>query len=132
MKLSYDTSVTLLPPRPSGASARRLFEMMCSRMLSMREAAGQSVKSSVYHSWTRDTRDDRILGTRGSYAKFFQEFAGLGGDTSFYKTEAQGQIARSLFPGVVSHTLFIYGCPAHRLPYPRRCPSPREQACCGT
>lgn len=67
----------------------------------MREAAGQSVKSSVYHSWTRDTRDDKIIGTRGSYAKVFQEFAGLGGDTSFYKTEAQGQIARSLFPGVV-------------------------------
>ena len=68
---------------------------------SMREAAGQSIKSSVYHSWTRDTRDDRLLGTRGWYSKFFHEFAGLGGDTSFYKAEAQGQLARSLLPGVV-------------------------------
>ena len=69
----------------------------------MREAAGQSVKSSVYHSWTRDTRDDRILGTRGSYTKLFHELAGVGGDTLFYKTEAHGQAARSLFPGVVSY-----------------------------
>lgn len=67
----------------------------------MREAAGQSVKSSLFHSWTRDTRDDRLLGTRGSYAKLFQEFSGLGGDASFYKTEAHGQFARSLFPGLV-------------------------------
>ena len=71
----------------------------------MREAAGQSVKSSVFHSWTRDTRDDKILGTRGSYTKFFHELAGAGGDTSFYKAEAHGQLSRSLFPGVVSsHT----------------------------
>lgn len=68
----------------------------------MREAAGRSIKSAVYHSWTRDTRDDRLLGTRGSYAKFFHELAGAGGDTSFYKAEAQGQFARSLLPGVVS------------------------------
>ncbi|RDX46703.1 hypothetical protein OH76DRAFT_1406788 [Lentinus brumalis] len=82
------------------AVLRHIGNLTPSASISMREAAGQSVKSSVYHSWTRDTRDDRILGTRGSYAKFFQEFAGLGGDTSFYKTEAQGQIARSLFSGV--------------------------------
>lgn len=78
---------------------------------SMREAAGQSVKSSVYHSWTRDTRDDRLLGTRGSYLKFYNELAGVGGDASFYKTEAQGQAARSLFPGVVRR----YGRLASRL-----------------
>lgn len=77
----------------------------------MREAAGQSVKSSVYHSWTRDTRDDRLLGTRGSYLKFYNELAGVGGDASFYKTEAQGQAARSLFPGVVRR----YGRLASRL-----------------
>ena len=72
---------------------------------SMRENAGQTVKSSVFHSWTRDTRDDRLLGTRGSYLKTIQELAGLGGDASFFKTEVHGQISRPLFPHVVSSTV---------------------------
>ncbi|KAI0646129.1 surface antigen-domain-containing protein [Trametes meyenii] len=82
------------------AVLRHIGNLAPSASISMREAAGQSIKSSVYHSWTRDTRDDRLLGTRGSYTKFFQEFAGLGGDASFYKTEAQGQFARSLLSGL--------------------------------
>ncbi len=69
----------------------------------MREAAGQSIKSSVFHSWTRDTRDDSVLGTHGSYLKIFQEFAGLGGDASFYKAETSGQFSRPIIPGLVSH-----------------------------
>ena len=68
---------------------------------SMREAAGSSTKSAISHTWTRDTRDDSIFGTRGSYLRFAQELAGLGGDASFYKTEAQAQLARPLVPGVV-------------------------------
>ncbi|OSD07820.1 hypothetical protein PYCCODRAFT_1358249 [Trametes coccinea BRFM310] len=82
------------------AVLRHIGNLSPSASISMREAAGQSIKSSVYHSWTRDTRDDKILGTRGSYAKLYQEFAGLGGDASFYKTEAHGQLARSILPGV--------------------------------
>ncbi|KAI1798397.1 surface antigen-domain-containing protein [Ganoderma leucocontextum] len=82
------------------AVLRQISNLAPSASVSMREAAGQSVKSSVYHSWTRDTRDDKILGTRGSYTKFFHELAGAGGDTSFYKAEAHGQLARSSFPGV--------------------------------
>lgn len=71
-------------------------------LFSMREAAGQSVKSSLFHTWIRDTRDDRVLGTRGSYLKFSQELAGLGGDAAFYKTEGHGQLSRPLFPHTVS------------------------------
>ncbi|KAH9896670.1 surface antigen-domain-containing protein [Cubamyces lactineus] len=82
------------------AVLRHIGNLSPSASISIREAAGQSIKSSVYHSWTRDTRDDKLLGTRGSYSKFFQEFAGLGGDASFYKTEAHGQFARSLLPGL--------------------------------
>ena len=67
----------------------------------MREAAGQSVKSSLFHTWTRDTRDDRLIGTRGSYLKLSQELAGLGGDASFYKTEAHGQLSRRFLPHTV-------------------------------
>ena len=69
----------------------------------MREAAGQSVKSSVFHTWTRDTRDDSLFGTRGVYLKVFQELAGLGGDTSFYKTESSAQLARPVLSGLVSN-----------------------------
>ncbi|KAI0634983.1 surface antigen-domain-containing protein [Trametes polyzona] len=82
------------------AVLRHISNLTPSASISMREAAGQSIKSSVYHSWTRDTRDDRLLGTKGSYTKLFQEFAGPGGDASFYKTEAHGQFARSILPGL--------------------------------
>ncbi|TBU24332.1 surface antigen-domain-containing protein [Dichomitus squalens] len=82
------------------AVLRHISNLAPSASVSMREAAGQSVKSSVYHAWTRDTRDDKIIGTRGSYAKLFQELAGAGGDASFYKAEAHGQLARSISPGV--------------------------------
>lgn len=94
-------AISLLLRRLGAYFLRQTYDLTHVRR-SMREAAGQSIKSSVYHSWTRDTRDDRLLGTRGAYAKFFHELAGAGGDTSFYKAEAQGQLARSLFSGVVS------------------------------
>lgn len=67
----------------------------------MRESAGQTIKSALSHSYIIDTRDDRITATRGKYAKFFHEFAGLGGDASFYKTELEGQISRPVASGVV-------------------------------
>ncbi|KAH8083290.1 surface antigen-domain-containing protein [Cristinia sonorae] len=82
------------------AVLRHLSKLTPSASISMREAAGQSIKSSVFLNWTRDTRDDRIIGTRGSYLKLIQEFAGLGGDASFSKTEAHGQLSRPLFPHV--------------------------------
>ncbi|KAF8221118.1 hypothetical protein L208DRAFT_1455434 [Tricholoma matsutake] len=66
----------------------------------MRESAGQTIKSALSHSYIIDTRDDRITATRGKYAKFFHEFAGLGGDASFYKTELEGQISRPVASGV--------------------------------
>lgn len=69
---------------------------------SVREAAGQTIKSSISHTWTHDTRNDRIIATHGSYTKFFQELAGLGGDASFYKAQAEGQVSRPIVPGVVS------------------------------
>ena len=76
---------------------------------SMREAAGQTLKSSISHTWTRDTRDDRMTATQGLYTKLFQEFAGLGGDASFYKVEADSQLSRSLRGTVcLSGHLLVY------------------------
>lgn len=67
----------------------------------MREAAGQTVKSSISHTYLLDTRDDRITATRGFYTKLFQELAGLGGDAKFYKVEAEGQVSRPIVDSVV-------------------------------
>lgn len=39
---------------------------------SVRDAAGQSVKSSISHTFTRDTRDDPFVATKGSYLKLKQ------------------------------------------------------------
>ncbi|KAJ7885101.1 surface antigen-domain-containing protein [Mycena olivaceomarginata] len=59
--------------------------------LSMREAAGQSVKSSVSHTFLVDSRDDRLFPTRGFYLKAAHEIAGFGGDASFLKSETHVQ-----------------------------------------
>ncbi|KAJ7255225.1 surface antigen-domain-containing protein [Mycena rebaudengoi] len=68
--------------------------------LSIREAAGQSVKSSVSHTFLLDSRDDRLTPTRGLYLKSVHEVAGLGGDASFIKSETHGLISRPIFPGI--------------------------------
>ncbi|KAJ6491389.1 surface antigen-domain-containing protein [Mycena vitilis] len=67
---------------------------------SMREAAGQSVKSSVSHTFMLDNRNDRLMPTDGFYLKSVHELAGLGGDASFLKSETHGQVSRPVLPGV--------------------------------
>ena len=109
------------------AVLRHISNLAPSASVSMREAAGQSIKSAVYHSWTRDTRDDKILGTRGSYAKFFHELAGAGGDASFYKAEAHGQLARSISPGVVRAHTGVF-----RLRYAKMVFVPQDAVACRT
>lgn len=84
------------------AVLRHLGNLQPSASVSMREVAGQSVKSALFHTWTRDTRDDAIFGTRGAYLNLSQELAGFGGDASFYKAEGKAQLARPLLPGLVS------------------------------
>jgi outer membrane protein insertion porin family len=73
--------------------------------ISIREAAGTSVKSSLSHAFVYDTRDDGIAATKGVYGKLYHELAGLvlGGDASFYKAEFEGQASRKMWEtGVVS------------------------------
>ena len=73
----------------------------------MREAAGQTSKSSVSYAYVLDTRNDKITPTRGYYAKFFNEYAGLGGDASFYKNELEGNISRPIYDGIVRLILHV-------------------------
>ncbi|KAJ7098370.1 surface antigen-domain-containing protein [Mycena epipterygia] len=68
--------------------------------LSIREAAGQSVKSSISHTFVLDNRNDRLTPTQGFYLKTAHEIAGFGGDASFLKSETHGQVSRPILPGI--------------------------------
>lgn len=68
----------------------------------MREAAGFSLKSSLSHTFVRDTRDTPAAPSQGTYLKLFQELAGLGGDASFLKFEAESQVVQWLGFGQVN------------------------------
>ena len=70
----------------------------------VRADAGDSVKSSVFHTWATDRRDSPLLPSRGYYAKAFNEVAGWGplkGDVSFWKSEIETQAAVPIpIPGI--------------------------------
>ena len=70
----------------------------------VRADAGDSVKSSVFHSWVNDKRDNPLLPSCGYYAKTFNEVAGLGplkGDVAFWKSEIESQGALPIpIPGI--------------------------------
>ncbi|KAJ6000159.1 hypothetical protein N7481_000568 [Penicillium waksmanii] len=70
----------------------------------VRADAGDSVKSSVFHSWVNDQRDNAMMPSRGYYAKIFNEVAGWGplkGDVSFWKSEIETQGAIPVpIPGI--------------------------------
>jgi hypothetical protein len=134
----YEAVVRHLTGLTPTASMRSVFSGVCwcQNLLlttySMRLAAGQTVKSSLSYCWTRDTRDDKITATRGIYAKFYHELAGLGGDAAFSKTEAEGQLSRRLLPGLVRLACtspFKFRFMA--LNFARRSHSPHERVSCG-
>ena len=61
---------------------------------SVRGDAGDSVKSSLMHTWVRDRRDNPQLPTRGYFNKSTLELAGWGplqGDVAFGKAEVEAQ-----------------------------------------
>ncbi|KAI9475656.1 MAG: surface antigen-domain-containing protein [Benjaminiella poitrasii] len=64
----------------------------------VRSQSGDNNKTSVFHSFVRDHRDDTVLPTKGHYIGVFQELAGLGGqgDASFLKHELNASYHTSL------------------------------------
>ncbi|KAJ7583682.1 surface antigen-domain-containing protein [Mycena floridula] len=69
--------------------------------LTIREAAGQSVKTSISHTWIKDTRDDRMAATRGWYAKVWHEIASVSPrPTTFWKGEVETQVSRVVREGL--------------------------------
>ena len=53
-----------------------------------REVCGHTLKSSLIHKLSFDTRDDRVMPSTGAQASLVQELAGLSpiGTTAFFKT----------------------------------------------
>lgn len=70
----------------------------------VRGDAGDSVKSSVMHTWVTDRRNNSILPSSGYYAKTKLEVAGWGplqGDVAFCKSEIEAQGAVPIpIPGI--------------------------------
>jgi len=81
------------------AIMRNLCEVGPNASMSVRNAAGLSVKSSLSHTFVRDTRDDPFIATKGSYLRLMQEYAGLGGDADHFKTEGETQLSRDIGAG---------------------------------
>jgi len=70
---------------------------------SVREDAGDSIKSAVTHTLVRDRRDNKLLPTEGYFLRDYTEVAGfgqLGGDVAYIKKEVEGQKAATLFKGI--------------------------------
>lgn len=78
---------------------RHLSRLLPTASLSIKRLAGHSIKSSLSHLYTRDTRDDPFTATQGHYLKVLQEYAGLGGDAQHYKIETEAQMSRTFAPG---------------------------------
>jgi len=57
---------------------------------------GPWVRSSISHSLTYDTIDDRTLPREGIFAQITQEFAGLGGDSEYYKISGKARYFHTL------------------------------------
>ena len=70
----------------------------------VRAEAGDSVKSSISHTWIKDNRNNPSLPTSGTYLKTLFEVAGWGplkGDVAFWKSEIEAQGAVPIpIPGV--------------------------------
>lgn len=62
------------------------------------QAQGQQITSSVSVDFIYNTIDNMTNPSHGEYFSLRQEVAGLGGDTAYYKAEADARIYRELYP----------------------------------
>ncbi|EDN11232.1 hypothetical protein HCAG_07685 [Histoplasma mississippiense (nom. inval.)] len=89
---------------------RQVTGLSTSASPTVRGDAGDSVKSSICHTWINDQRDNPFLPSQGFYMRTFNEMAGWGplkGDVSFWKSEVEAQGAIPIpIPGVKGNTGF--------------------------
>ena len=92
--------------------------------LAVCQVEGESVVSSVVYSLIYDSLDSRSDPHEGLYARFNQEFAGVGGDVNFLRTTGQASYYREIRPesGIVGmlkvqggHIIAVGSDPAVRL-----------------
>ncbi|KAJ1501373.1 hypothetical protein HMI54_010032 [Coelomomyces lativittatus] len=68
-------------------SWREIFKVANAASLLIRQDAGHSLKSSLLHSFVRDTRDHTTLPSRGYLCQVETEWAGLGGNVNHLKNQ---------------------------------------------
>ncbi|XP_067906965.1 sorting and assembly machinery component 50 homolog B [Heterodontus francisci] len=87
---------------------RELGSLSRTASFSVREESGHSLKSSISHTMTVDTRNSAILPKCGALFKINQELAGYtGGDVSFLKEDVELQFNSSLlWDSVLSASLW--------------------------
>lgn len=62
------------------------------------DSFGSYITSAAGYTLTYSTLDNRLNPKDGLYGQFGQEFAGLGGDTQYMKTTAEGRAYKELLP----------------------------------
>lgn len=67
----------------------------------LREESGFSVKSSIKHVTTIDTRDSKVLANKGVFFQMVMEIAGFGGDVKFLRNHFTSQFYSKLSKDIV-------------------------------
>lgn len=67
----------------------------------LREESGYSVKSSIKHITTIDTRDSKVLANEGVFFQMVMEVAGFGGDVRFLRNHFTSQFYSKISKDVV-------------------------------
>jgi len=73
----------------------------------LREESGFSIKSSIKHITTIDTRDSKVLANEGQFFQMVMEVAGFGGDVKFLRNYFTSQFYSKISKDVVSCFLII-------------------------
>ena len=103
-KLRWTTSGSSMHELSYNGVWRQLTGLAPRASQTVRNDAGDSVKSSITHSWSLDRRDNPLLPSRGYFSKSTLELAGWGplqGDVAFGKAELEAQGATPIpIPGI--------------------------------
>lgn len=62
----------------------------------------ERISSILGYTFGWDKRNDPITPTRGFDLRFSQDFAGVGGDVQYLRTDVRGNVYRGLIPGVIA------------------------------
>lgn len=78
---------------------RHLHHIAPTASAAIRRLGEPSLRSALSYVFERDTRDDPLFATVGSYLRTDLMYAGLGGDTSFLRAECQVATSRAFGDG---------------------------------